>query len=213
MEKREIFLEKNKSKVSVNKESELSVSLSAKTRLLPNGDISERLSLIKLYNDEKDACKRYRMIFTINPICTNVLFNAKTEVVRMEGSEKCVFLPQNPRSSLNDGFPHINETPLNTIQAIRDTEYTHKDFFDGENPYVYHCGWDIFNNHMLRNDDFTYISKVGNDARSKPVFNTIWDYLRDKDGKIINSIRTILQASSYMQNNISVKLNVLEKKD
>ena len=34
-----------------------------------------------------------------------------------------------------------------------------------------------------------------------------------KDGKIINAIRTILQASSYMQNNISVKLNVLEKKD
>ena len=34
-----------------------------------------------------------------------------------------------------------------------------------------------------------------------------------KDGKIINSIRTILQASSYMQNNISVKLNSLEKKD
>lgn len=34
-----------------------------------------------------------------------------------------------------------------------------------------------------------------------------------KDGKIINSIRTILQASSYIQNNISVKLNVLEKKD
>ena len=34
-----------------------------------------------------------------------------------------------------------------------------------------------------------------------------------KDCKIINSIRTILQASSYMQNNINVKLNVLEKKD
>ena len=34
-----------------------------------------------------------------------------------------------------------------------------------------------------------------------------------KDGKIINSIRTILQASSYMQNTISFKLNVLEKKD
>ena len=34
-----------------------------------------------------------------------------------------------------------------------------------------------------------------------------------KDGKIINSIRTILQASSHMQNNISVKLNVLEKMD
>ena len=31
-----------------------------------------------------------------------------------------------------------------------------------------------------------------------------------KDGKIINSIRTILQASSYMQNNISVKLSNLD---
>ena len=92
MEKREIFLEKNKSKVSVNKESELSVSLSAKTRLLPNGDISERLSLIKLYNDEKDACKRYRMIFTINPICTNVLFNSRSEIIRREGSSACTVL-------------------------------------------------------------------------------------------------------------------------
>lgn len=34
-----------------------------------------------------------------------------------------------------------------------------------------------------------------------------------KDGKIINSIRTILRASSYIQSNVSVKLNVLEKKD
>ena len=186
MEKREVFLEKNKSTVSVNKESELGVVLSAKTRVLPYSNINENLSLIKLYNSERDACNRYRMIFTINPICTNVLFNAKTEVVRLEGSERCISLPQNPRSSLNDGFTYINTTPLNTIQAIRDTEYTHKDFFNDENPYVYHCGWDIFNNHMLRNDDFTYISNVGNDARSKPVFNTIWDYLRDKDGKIIN---------------------------
>ena len=186
MEKREIFLEKNKSTVSVNKESELGVALSAKTRVLPYSSIDEKLSLIKLYNSERDACNRYRMVFTINPICTNVLFNAKTEVVRLEGSERCVVLPQNPRSSFTDGFQHINSSPLNTMQAIRDTEYTHPNFFDGENPYVYHCGWDIFNNHMLRSEDFTYISNVGTDGRSKPVFNTISDYLRNKEGKIIN---------------------------
>lgn len=184
MEKREIFLEKNKSKVSVNKESELGVSLSAKTRLLPYGDISERLSLIKLYNDEKDACKRYRMIFTINPICTNVLFNSRSEIIRREGSSACTVLDryENDYTGL-DGSGFINNSALNILQAIRDTEYTHKDLFTDENPYVYHCGWDIFNNHMLRNEDFIHISKVNSDSRA--VFNTIRDYLRDKDGRIV----------------------------
>lgn len=184
MEKREIFLEKNKSKVSVNKESELAVSLSAKTRLLPYGDISERLSLIKLYNDEKDACKRYRMIFTINPICTNVLFNSRSEIIRREGSSACTVLDryENDYTGLSSsGF--INTSALNILQAIRDTEYTHKDLFTDENPYVYHCGWDIFNNHMLRNEDFIHISKVNGDSRT--VFNTIRDYLRDKEGRIV----------------------------
>lgn len=184
MEKREIFLEKNKSKVSVNKESEVAVSLSAKTRLLPYGDISERLSLIKLYNDEKDACKRYRMIFTINPICTNVLFNSRSEIIRREGSSACTVLDryENDYTGLN-GSGFINTSALNILQAIRDTEYTHKDLFTDENPYVYHCGWDIFNNHMLRNEDFIHISKVNSDSRA--VFNTIRDYLRDKDGRIV----------------------------
>lgn len=180
MEKREVFLEKNKSSVSVNKESEIGVSLSTKSRLLPYSDIDEKLSLFKLYNEERDACNRYRMIFTVNPICTNVLFNAKTEVVRKEGSDECVVLNN------DDGLPSgnfINKTNINVLQAIRDTEYTHKGFFDDEDPYVYHCGWDIFNNHMLRNDDFTHISKPNSD--SNRVFNTIKDYLRDKNGDTI----------------------------
>ena len=188
MEKREVFLEKNKSTVSVNKESELSVSLSAKTRVLPYSDINEKLSLIKLYNSERDACNRYRMIFTVNPICTNVLFNAKTEVIRKEGAPDCSVLPVETGVTKNIsgetmGFQNLLSIfSANTLQAIRDTEYTHPDFFDGETPYVYHCGWDVFNNHMLRNDDFTYISKINGKSNE---FNTISDYLRDKDGNII----------------------------
>ena len=182
MDKKEVFLGKNKSTVSVNKENELSVTLSAKTRVLPYNNIDEKLSLIKLYNSERDACNKYRMIFTINPICTNVLFNAKTEVVRLEGSDSITVMPPEIDVTTSDGHQYKNSNLLNTTQAIRDTEYTHKDFFNGEDPYVYHCGWDIFNNHMLRSNDFVYISKLN--GRSAE-FNTIRDFLRDKDGNII----------------------------
>lgn len=218
MDRREVLLEKNKSKVSVNKESELAVSLSAKTRLLPYGEIDEKLSLIKLYNDERDACNRYRMIFTVNPICTNVLFNAKTEVVRCEGhydSNVCSVLPQvtearNQYRGIPNSFVHINTSSgtneLNVLQAIRDTEYSHKDFFPDENPYVYHCGWDIFNNHMIRSDDFVHISKAV-DNTSKGVFNTIMDYARDKDGNIIEE--KILYAATGTDN-IPVKMHVYQ---
>ena len=62
------------------------------------------------------------------------------------------------------------------------------------------------------------VSVEENEEDNKIIINTyVINYdmviLIGKDGKIINSIRTILQASSYMQNNINVKLNVLEKKD
>ena len=120
MEHREIFLQKNKNKMSVNEESNLSLNLSSKTRLVPYNTISEKLSLYKLYNDERDACKTFRMIFTINPVCTNVLYNYKTEVVRYEGSSACTVL--NYTNSGNKGNAE-NITALDIRQAIRDTEY------------------------------------------------------------------------------------------
>ena len=183
MEHREIFLQKNKNKMSVNEESNLSLNLSSKTRLVPYNTISEKLSLYKLYNDERDACKTFRMIFTINPVCTNVLYNYKTEVVRYEGSSACTVL--NYTNSGNKGNAE-NITALDIRQAIRDTEYTHPQMFSDGVPYNYLCGIDIFNNHYLRSEDFNCIMGVGpNEYNSNMVFNTISDYLRSASGTVV----------------------------
>lgn len=172
MEER-ILLEKNRSKYSVNKENGINLDLKSKSRLLPFNNITSNFSLNQLYLDERDNCDKYRMIFSVNPICTNVLFNNRTEIVRYEGSDNCKVLLGNNTGETENA---VNTTSLDYLQAIRDTEYSHTEIFPNNIPYVYHCGTDIFNNHMLRNDDFVYVNKP--DTIYKDVFNTIKDYVR-----------------------------------
>lgn len=184
-----IFLEKNRNVEAINKDNYVDVNLTQKVRLLPFNDLSDKINLADLFNDERDNCDKYRFIFTVNPICTNVLYNMKTEVVYKEGSNDCV--------ALVDGYGSIgnfsnasNTTPITREQAIRDTEYSHPDI----GPLVYHCGIDIFNNHLLRSKGFVHINKLpkGGTQRKKceSVFNTIYDYQRDCEGNIVSEYVT-----------------------
>lgn len=177
----QVFLDEKKSRVAQSKEHALDVSLVNKTGLLPKGAVESSLSLYQLYMNERDSSNKYRLILTVNPICTNVLFNMKTEVVQNEGTPKCI--------SLSDDKNEVrpikanNTTALNRKQAIRDTEYSHPD----AGKYVYHCGLDIFNNHMLRQDNFVHINPYNSASKSlsAPVYNTIADYNRSGNGDII----------------------------
>ena len=66
---------------------------------------------------------------------------------------------------------------------VRNTEYA-----NGERPFVYHCGWDIFNNHILRNQTFKLVNSyttTPNDDSYGNVFNTIRDFMRDANGDYI----------------------------
>ena len=86
----------------------------------------------------------------------------------------------------------INTSLLTLHQALRDTEYTHPKLFEDEEPYVYHCGVDIFNNHRLRANDFVYIDKVGEENSGSTTFNTLWDVVRDREGN------TVVETVSYV---------------
>ena len=187
---REVFLEENKSKLSVNSESNIAVNLTGKQRLLPFDSAAETMSLYKLYNRQRDNCEKYRLIFNINPFCTNVLFNAITEPVWKEGSDEAICLNFTPITKDNEQafrkvFPNgtINQTTtVDARQAVKDTEYSHPDI----GGIVYHCGYDIFNNHLLRTEDFLHVQKSNentDDVWSK--FNTIEDYLVDNEGDIV----------------------------
>ena len=83
---KEIFLQSNNGCFSNDVENKLNVNFSTKVRLLPNNDISKEFSLNEQYNKERDECERFRIILGINPICSNVLFNPKSEIVINEGS-------------------------------------------------------------------------------------------------------------------------------
>ena len=188
MEER-IFLEEHRGEFSNNVENAINVALSTKTRLVPNEDMISDFSLFKQYNRERDECGNYRLILTINPICSNILFNAKTEVVINEGSSACTTIRDNVYTVNKKQYAPkaLNKTnPIDYKQVIRDTEYSHQD----NGGFVYHCGFDIFNNHLLRKKEFIHVNKYNethNESTklSEPVYNTILDYNRDGRGFIV----------------------------
>ena len=180
MDKR-IFLESNRSEFSNDVENALDVAFSTNVRLLPNNSISDEFSLFQQYNRERDNCNRFRLILNVNPVCSNILFNARTEIVLDEGSSGCTLLIGNtkiekPKKAVN------TKTPIDYYNAIQNTEYSHKD----NGGFVYHCGYDIFNNHMLRKKDFVHVNQLNNNSISQgEKYNTIFDYNRDGRGNII----------------------------
>lgn len=179
-----IFLEKNRSVLSNNIENYLDVDLEAKNRLLPDESLTDDFSIYKQYLNERDECCKYRVILNVNPVCTNVLFNTISEIVVNEGSDecKCLNFENLPKSEYAPNA--INSvTAITYRQAIKDTEYSNAE--NGQ--FVYHCGIDIFNNHMLRKKKFIHINKTNykiGDGKYA-VYNTIGDYLRDNEGNVV----------------------------
>ena len=194
---RKIFLEKNRSKFSVNKPNKMGVDLDTKSKLMQNSGIMGNFSLFEQYNAERDACDKFRMIFVVNPVCSNVLFNTQTEIVQNEGSDSPVVIDGIGYSKENirkadgtAGNSIVNSQRVTRLQAIKDTEYSHPQ----NGGFVYHCGLDIFNNHMLRATEFFHVNKINpenkynaGEPRSEEVYNTLSDYIRDGNGMIVEN--------------------------
>ena len=122
---------------------------------------------------EKKNSFKYRLSFDINPYCTNVLFNNLSEITYKEGSNECIAISGGTKHSTENGeySGGTNIKSLNSLntyhkskgrggkitlcreEMIRDTSYSHPEV----GPFVYHCGYDIFNNHMLRKKEFGVI--------------------------------------------------------
>ena len=198
---RKFLQEKSLNRKQDNAEKSLNVDLSAKSKLIPYSTAADMLGLYDLYTEERDACESYRMIFTVNPICTNVLYNAVTEPVYREGSLSAVNLVETSILRTSEEFDEIfpNKVVPNELDgtinqsgdsidqtfAVRDTEISHEKIGD----FKYHCGYDIFNNHLLRINDFEHV-KIENDNFNEDVFNTLFDYAIDYEGKPVKRILT-----------------------
>lgn len=195
---REFLQEKSLNRSQDNAEKSFNVDLSAKSRLLPYSTAAGMLGLFDLYTEERDACENYRMIFTVNPVCTNVLYNAVTEPIYKEGSYSAITLIESAETPvLKDNleiFPYgtFNQSAdtggrliVDQIGAVRDTEYSHEKIGN----FKYHCGYDFFNNHMLRTSDFEHVKQERTaEQKYKEVFNTIFDFAIDYSGNVVTRV-------------------------
>lgn len=201
---------------SVNRKNFLDVELKNTSRISHFTDIKSTIDQYEQFEKERKDCNRYRLITTINPFCTNVLFNTFTETVYAEGSVP--YENFNGCEAIVDGSSYFDgdiskegydknaqkagQLPKdniyskrfepNRVQMIMNTEYSRpgcaNDSYDKngrlitDENYVYHPGYDIFDNHILRNRSFKIVNKSRPTYKSE-FFNTLCDNMRYPDGK------------------------------
>lgn len=177
-----IFLQSHLSKKSSNTSNGVNVQFKGRRKLLPTNDVSEIVSQYDQYLLERESCNKIRLTCQVNPICTNVLFNPITEIVRYEGSNNVELLNyldgstelKNTQLLCKDSETLCSSSENHHTNAIRDTQLSNT-----KNGFIYHCGLDILNNHLIRSNTFKTIC-ISN--KVSEVFNTIGDTMRDVSG-------------------------------
>ena len=206
MQEEYIRLNSTDSTNSVNKENFVDVELQHHTKVFPFPSVSSTIDQREQFEIERGESTKYRLILTINPYCTNVLFNAVTEIVKNEGND---VLDQHFISA-SDGTYKAGGGRENTItntDMVRNTEYSNQG-------YEYHCGYDIFNNHILRNQSFKLVNPLNNNSYKfrnttnrteiDTNFNTIRDIMRYADGTEVKlTRRTDIDTIEGVNNNSS----------
>lgn len=180
----EILLNKFKSKRSKNINYNLATNLIGSKKLLPQSPFFDTINEMEIYNEERVNCNLIRLNCIINPICSNMLFNTITEIIKDEGDPNGVKVLN---YGVNDGYVHRNDFDGNIFcknsdvfmygeakEGIRDTQIS-----SIKCGYKYFCGIDIFNNHILRNRTFKTV--CFNETKNSE-FNTINDWMRDENG-------------------------------
>lgn len=181
------FLEKFRSKESVNKSVGSDIFIGGRRKLLPPSEMTGVLDTLQFYQDERNSCQRYRLTFQVNTLCTNVLNNSITEIVGNEGSDDVYLLNYGDKGNLVGKkidevlYKSTNLSTWKTLEAIRDTQLS--------GYLTYHCGKDIFNNHLLRSKTFKSICQIDTNDKNNSIdysdFNTLSDTMRTWNGKAI----------------------------
>ena len=151
----QILLGEKLNKKSVNVNTSLNINVSGNKKILPETAIDGVVNAYDLYEEERELSNKFRLIFDINPYCTNVLFNPVTEVVKDEGSEDvvCLNFTEKRASEITGIYGKPSAFLYSEYEAVRDTQLSNE-----RCGYTYHCGLDIFNNHILRGDTYKTIN-------------------------------------------------------
>lgn len=190
----EILLNKSTSKTSSNVNNFVPIELKGRNRVLPLETTFADVNEIELYNEERSNCNKIRLTCLINPICSNVLFNNVTEIIKNEGSDECEVLNYytTPSTIINTNtlVSKRNTDFKEYDDAIRDTQLSNI-----SNGFMYACGLNIFNNHILRSNTFKTVCKRPKTSPTNGDFNTIKDLMRTLDGEQIKGYSDVYEGT------------------
>lgn len=178
----------------------IAVDLEQSTKLFPAGVLNKAWDMYQLYLKEREACDQIRLICSVRPLCTNVLFNPVTEIVKDEGSPNAVIMNFNPGLTLPNTLQDRASNNWTEYEAIRDTQPSNP-----INGFTYNCGLDIFNNHILRTKTFKQVN-LTTPATQTQYFNTIDDIGRNVKGEKLQGITDSLTQNTPILNNQDVFL-------
>ena len=180
---------------SINTNNIIGVDLQQTSKLLPYPSVIGEVDAYQVFEKERNSCEKYRLIITINPYCTNVLFNTLTEIIRNEGSNindvnnsnglEVITDEENSEAQYTDGRCYGIDNP-NRQQMIMNTEYS-KDNIG----FIYHPGYDFFTNHLLRNSTFKIVNRIEKEVTNKDMENGISDVIEE------NGVQTLKVQNSY----------------
>ena len=193
----DILLNKQKSKVSNNMNSFVPIRLTSGAKLLPTDSLVTTINDVELYNQERQASNIVRLTCTINPICSNVLHNTITEIVKNEGSNECFCLNFEPLddNNANKLLYKTKSSFTDAFSGVRDTQLSNE-----ANGFQYHCGTDIFNNHILRSLTFKTVCGYSGNSGRHDEFNTLTDTMRSIDGKNISGYKDYTEEDRKSKN-------------
>lgn len=159
----------------------ITFQLEGNKKLLPIEKVTTDINEEELYQQERANCNTIRLITTINPICSNVLYNPLTEVVYKEGSPSMYSYGYDTNGiTIPDECPISGRTEFSGYtEMIRDTQLSQYE------DIKYHCGLDIFNNHIMRNSSFKTVC-LGNEDDA---FNTLTDTMRYYNGSDVKGYK------------------------
>lgn len=218
----EIFLPQYKDKKLDKKDTAIHLSLKRNEEPLSEMEQNILINGSELYTSERTDSNLYRFNFSVNVIASNVMHAMNTEIVFKEGSEDCQclnFWDESNNSSIMGKLQYLevqgkelkdlmSVTSQHTQQLLRDTQLSYSD------DVTYHCGKDIFNNHILRAVSRKGLNsnvdeKSGAYTTSEALYNTLDDFLRNPDGTVVKGYS--MSIKSGQQPNI--RLHMYKKDD
>lgn len=177
----QIRTNKTTSVKSSNNNNVMNIDLESTSCTLPHNRFFDKIDLYSIFEKERSESDNYRLIITINPLLTNVLFNMNTEIIKGEGGKDVTLVNGNipVKNGIDEETGEVikiyGEKNPNRLKMIQNTEYSKKGL-----DYQYHCGFDMFNNHLLRNISFKSVNMPKTDGDTD--FNTIRDFMRYDNG-------------------------------